>query len=352
MKVGFRGRLWLNLNARFTEVERNLLHQLHNFEVKGADSLGLLWVGDLDEDGRMKRRSFLGFTLPLAMAGRAVGASSDKPDLVFGVIADPQYADQPAKGSRFYRQSLGKLKEAIASLNREPLDFVVTLGDLIDNDLESFDAVMPIYKDLRVPHYPICGNHDFEVADADKPKVLAAMNLERAYYSKSVQSWRFVFLDGTEFGIWRHAMKDPRTAKAQALLKKLSAEGRRQAASYNAGIGEEQMAWLERELEQAKRAEQRVVIFNHYPVMPAAAPHNLWNAEELVAVIDRHDHIAAYMNGHNHAGSYVAKDHCHYLNFKGMVETESKTAYGVVRCFSDRLEIVGSGLEPNRELVC
>jgi 3',5'-cyclic AMP phosphodiesterase CpdA len=298
----------------------------------------------------MKRRSFLGVTLPLLAAGKSVGASLDPPELVFGVIADPQYADLPPKGSRFYRNSIGKLKAAIEHLNREPLEFVVTLGDLIDTDYKSFEPVMPLYEPLRVPHHPICGNHDFDVADDEKERVLAAMRLDESYYSRVHKSWRFIFLDGTELGVWRHAAADPRTKTAKALLKKLEAEGKPQAKPYNSGMGPEQMAWLKVELEAAKKAEQRVILFNHYPVIPAGNSHNLWNAEELVDLIDENDHVAAYMNGHNHAGNYGTHRHCHYINFKGMVETETQTAYGVVRCFDDRLEIVGSGIELNRDL--
>lgn len=298
----------------------------------------------------MKRRNFLKTTLPLAMAGRASAQLSDEPDVVFGVIADPQFADQAAVGTRFYRNSVAKLKEAIESLNREPLEFVVTLGDLIDNDLKSFETVMPLYQALRAPHHPICGNHDFSVADADKTKVLTAMKLEKAYYSEVKKSWRFLYLDGTELGVWRHAANDSRTAKSKQYLERLSAEKKPQAVSWNAGIGPGQMAWLKRELEAAKEAGQGVVVFNHFPVIPTGNAHNLWNAEEVVALLDQYPNVAAYMNGHNHVGNYGTHGKCHYVNFKGMVETEKKTAYGVVRCFADRLEITGSGLEPNRKL--
>jgi hypothetical protein len=34
-----------------------------------------------------------------------------------------------------------------------------------------------------------------------------------------------------------------------------------------------------------------------------------------------------------------------------MVETEKETAYAVVKCYPDRLEIEGCGLEPDRSLV-
>jgi hypothetical protein len=110
------------------------------------------------------------------------------------------------------------------------------------------------------------------------------------------------------------------------------------------------MAWLKTELEAANSKGQRVILFNHYPVIPIGDVHNLWNAEELVSLLGKYDNVAAYMNGHNHAGNYGTHAGCHYVNFKGMVETENQTAYGIVRCFSDRLEIEGSGLEPDREL--
>lgn len=298
----------------------------------------------------MKRRGFLKITLPLALSTVARAAPAAEPDLVFGVIADPQYADVETRDSRFYRNSLGKLEAAVTALNKQPLGFVATVGDLIDRDFKSFDAIMPIYAKLRHPHFPVCGNHDFEVADADKGKVLAAIGLEKPYYSVVRKSWRFIFLDGTDLAVWRHPADDPRTAAAKAMLKELQEKKVGGAQGYNAGIGPEQMKWIAEELDAAKAAGQRVIVFNHYPVIPAGNGHNLWNAAELVALFAKHTHIAAYMNGHNHAGNYGTHEGCHYVNFKGMVETEKQTAYAIVRCFPDRLEIEGYGLEPDREL--
>jgi len=298
----------------------------------------------------MKRRHFMKITLPLAIATGARAASPEEPDLVFGVIADPQYADAEPKGSRFYRNSLAKLDAAITDLNQRPLEFVTTLGDLIDRDFASFAKVMPLYAKLRHPHFPICGNHDFEVAEADKGKVLATMGLEKAYYSFSKGAWHFIFLDGTDMAVWRYPADDARTSAAKDALEKLSAAGEPQAQPWNAGIGAGQLDWLKLELDAAQAANRRVIVFNHYPAIPEKDEHNLWNAAELVSLLDKYPNIAAYMNGHNHAGNYGTHGSCHYVNFKGMVETVDETAYGIVRCFADRLEITGSGLEPDRKL--
>ena len=60
-------------------------------------------------------------------------ATSTTPLFSFGIVADPQYADIPARPemNRFYAESTKKLAAAIDAFNQENLAFVVTLGDLI-----------------------------------------------------------------------------------------------------------------------------------------------------------------------------------------------------------------------------
>lgn len=297
----------------------------------------------------MKRRTFLKITLPLASSGLVGAAEESKPELSFGVIADPQYADIEPTGTRFYRNSLNKLGACVEELNKQELSFVTTLGDLIDRDLASFDAVMPIYDKLLHPHIPVCGNHDFFVADGDKAKVLGKMKLQKPYDSKSIAGWRLIFLDGMDISVLRQPSGDPATGAAQKYMAELKQKGVKQAQVWNGGIGVEQMAWLEKELDAARVAKQRVILFNHFPVFPENI-HNLWNAEELVSLISKHKHVVAYMNGHLHTGNYIAHQGCHFMNFKGMVETEDQTAYAIVHCFPDRIEIQGYGLEAPRKL--
>jgi len=305
----------------------------------------------------MKRRQFLKLSLPislpLVMAGRGDAQSvqaDEQPSLTFGVIADPQYADYPAKGTRYYRNSIRKLQVAIKELNQQPLDFVVTLGDVIDRDFASFKAIMPLYDALKSPHRLVLGNHDFSVADEDKHRVMAAMGMKKNYYSEVRGDWRMIYLDGTEVSTFRYPKDDTRTAAAEQLLQKLKKSAVPQAAPWNEAIGKKQMAWLKQELDAAKVMRQRVIVFNHYPACPQGDAHNLWNADEVVELIAGYPHVAAYMNGHNHVGNYAEHKGCHYVNFKGMVETENTSAYAIVKCFDDRIEIDGIGAEPDREL--
>lgn len=303
----------------------------------------------------MKRRRFLVLSLKLSSATVLSGAeplssSESEPDLVFGVIADPQYADVPTKGTRFYRQSKAKLKVSIEALNQHPLDFAVTLGDVIDRDFINFQSMMDLYEGLTAPHRLVLGNHDFSVDDRDKKRVMAALGMKKSYYSEVRGNWRMIYLDGTEVSTFRYPKGDVRTVAAEQLRQKLKNEGVVQALPWNGALSKVQMDWLKEELDSAEAKQQRVVVFNHYPVLPAGDAHNLWNAEALVQLLSSYSHVVAYMNGHHHAGNYAKHQGCHYVNFKGMVETETSSAYAVVKCFADRLEIDGFESEPDRQL--
>jgi hypothetical protein len=67
-----------------------------------------------------------------------------QPKFSFAVLTDIQYGDQPTVGKRDYRASIGKLREAVAALNRQELKFAIQLGDLIDSKAEDLDPILVI----------------------------------------------------------------------------------------------------------------------------------------------------------------------------------------------------------------
>jgi manganese-dependent ADP-ribose/CDP-alcohol diphosphatase len=76
----------------------------------------------------------------------------------------------------------------------------------------------------------------------------------------------------------------------------------------------------------------------------------VWNAPEVLAVLDRHPHVVAWLNGHNHAGAFGERNGVSFVTLKGMVETAATTAYAITRFLPDRLILEGQGREPSREL--
>jgi 3',5'-cyclic AMP phosphodiesterase CpdA len=275
----------------------------------------------------------------------------DKPLIRFGVIADPQYADAEPwlELDRYHRNSPAKLSEAIEVLNGEELAFVVTLGDLIDRDWKSYDAILAVYENLRHESILLPGNHDFAVSPDRLDEVHARLGMPAAWHDFSRGDIRFVVIDGNEVSLFSTAEGHPRHTLAQQRLEALLASGADNAKPWNGSIGEAQYAWLEAVLEQAGAAGERVVVMGHYPLYPEN-DHNLWDAGRLVELFTRSGNVVAYLNGHNHAGNLGRSGTTWYVNFKGMVDTEAENTFAVVEVFADRIEITGHGREESRSL--
>ncbi|MBU1313073.1 MAG: metallophosphoesterase [Alphaproteobacteria bacterium] len=276
---------------------------------------------------------------------------SDSPLIRFGVIADPQYAPLPPNPAlnRHFEKSLGKLDEAIGVFNAHDLAFVVTLGDLVDRGYENFDAVLARYERLTHESILLPGNHDFLVAPEQLPEVHRRLSMPAPYHHFSRNGLRFVVIDGSEESLFAAPEGDPRRARAEARLAALEAAGALNAQTWNGGIGEAQFAWLSGVLVDAAAAGEKVVVLGHYPLYPDNA-HNLWDWQALVDLFDRSGNVLAYLCGHNHIGNLGHHGSTWYVNFTGMVDTETENTFAIAEIFPDRLEITGFGREESRAL--
>ncbi|NND31078.1 MAG: hypothetical protein HKN76_00715 [Saprospiraceae bacterium] len=280
-----------------------------------------------------------------APAGKSILNLSENGEVFpFGVIADCQYCSDPGQGVRKYAMSVGKLEACVRHFNQMNLKYVVHLGDFIDRDYESFSEVIPIYNSLRAKEYHVLGNHDFSVADEYKQKVPKLLDLKSRYYHFVVKDWRFVVLDGNDISFHAYAQHSEQYLRAETYY----ADNKITSPKWNGAISEMQLTWLEEQLRDAVLKDQKVIIYCHFPVFPDNQ-HNLWNAEDVLAIIDQYPCVKAYFNGHNHAGNYALHNGVHFVTFKGMVDTE-ETSYARVGVHFDRLEIKGFGREKSRTL--
>jgi 3',5'-cyclic AMP phosphodiesterase CpdA len=306
----------------------------------------------------LTRRAILKTGSAAALAGPLAGLTSVaaradvKTPFRFGVIADPQFAPIPntyGVPTRFYGNSIWKLAEAIDKLNQEDLEFVITLGDMIDRYWESFQYVLPLYDDLKHEKYFLLGNHDFNIPNEYLGSVVRTVGMPTAYYDFSKGGYRFIVLDGNDISLFAPPQGDPRRAQAEKRIAELKATNAPNAQGYNGSLGDKQFAWLEERIHDAVGAGQKIVIFNHYPVFPPH-PANAWDSERLVRLVCDSPNIVAYLNGHNHAGNYGETGGKHFLTFRGMVETPTDNAYAIVEVFTDRLEVKGFGIQESRTL--
>ncbi|ADO43691.1 metallophosphoesterase [Ketogulonicigenium vulgare] len=290
---------------------------------------------------------------PLMGATPAQAQAEARGPFRFGLITDPQYAPvvPNAAGVRFYANSLWKLDAAIADLNtHDDLEFVVTLGDIIDRHWESFSHILPVYDKSKHKNHFVLGNHDFDFVPEWLPSVVRTVGMPAPYYHFAVKGVRFIVLDGNDVSTFAPPVGDPRREVAAQRLAALREAGAPNAQSWNGSLSDEQMVWLEACLDAAEAADERVIILCHYPVFPANN-HNLWNDQEIVALLARYGNVMAYFNGHNHEGNYGENAGQHFVNFKGMVDTPDTTAYAIISVLDDRIEIEGFGREESRTLM-
>ncbi len=271
-----------------------------------------------------------------------------KPFFSFGIIADIQYADIDPAGSRFYRNSIDKLRDAVSTLKSDSVDFLINLGDMIDKDFASFKPVMKIIDSSGIKTYNIAGNHDYSIDSSYKKKIPFMSDPEGRYYSFSYQSFRFILLDGNDISTYKSDNKES-IKQGENLIARVKTSGEINGMDWNGGIGNNQLKWLTKQLEEAMLNNEKVFLICHFPVFPEST-HNLLNYKEVLSILEKHKNIIAWLNGHNHAGNYGNFNEIHCITFRGMVETENTNSYALVEVYNDKITISGYGREESRIL--
>ncbi len=269
-----------------------------------------------------------------------------EPYLKVGLIADPQYAEKPTSSKRHYSETLWKLEEAIDTFNYYNIDFIQNLGDIIDVKWESFDAVLPIYDKLKpgIENHQLLGNHEFSIDSTYFNGILERLSMSNFYYSYSKKGWRFIVLDATDYSYYSNSLHDHDIQQIDLYFEKT--KGQSNSYHWNSAIGIRQQKWLKQELDSAYLLEQKVILFSHMPLRPKNDPHNLWNANEIIDIIEQSSDVVAFINGHNHAGNHVFKNGIHYITVFGMVDT-GISSYGILEFYKDSLMLRGYGNQKN-----
>lgn len=297
----------------------------------------------------LTRRRFVGAAMTTTLVAPYISRGATSAGFEIGLVADAQYADVEPKGTRYYRASVSRLGEAVEHFNGRELGFCVHLGDLIDRAWKSFDEISKPLTSSRHRWHHLLGNHDFQVLDEQKQRVPDRLGMKARYGSFEYGGFRFLVLDTNDVSVYAHPAGSPMKESAERELARLQAAKVAQAKPWNGAIGPRQLGWMDRSCKDAQVNREKVIVLAHHPVFPAGG-HNVWNADEVLALVERHRHVVAWLNGHNHAGAFGERGGVPYVTMKGMVETAATTAFATARILPDRLVITGHGREPAREL--
>lgn len=272
---------------------------------------------------RVTRRDFLK-TSTAALAGLALPASqwthaATTKSLRFGLVTDSHFAEREPAGARFYRRSLAKMKECVALMNDERVDFLVELGDFKDQGnppaekqtLQFLARIEHEYSEFDGPRYHVLGNHDMD--SISKAQFLTAVQntdipAERSYYAFNKNGVHFVVLDanyrrdGSDYDHGNFKWTDPNLPRAE-------------------------LDWLKHDLAEA---EGPVIVFVHQR-LDGEGDVFVTNAEQVRTLLETSGKVLAVFQGHHHQGAINQINGIHYYTLKAMVEGSKRdqNAYAI-----------------------
>ena len=289
-------------------------------------------------------------TLIVLIVGCLINAafSQNDPIIRFGLIADVQYCDCETNGSRFYRNSLGKLESAVVDLNKQQVQFTINLGDLVDRNPEDMDAVLERQQVLDGEVYNTLGNHDYE-GISDNKKLFRKLGMPNDYYSFKKESWRFIMLNTNEIAAYSNMRGKKKEKELADMLENIHKRNRNNGKDWNGGVSNKQLKWLKKLLRKSQSNNENVLVFSHHPFYPAEGFTAL-NDQEVLDTVSEFSCVKGLISGHHHVGAFDFYEDIPCITVEGMVETKRENAYAIVDIYEDKLLISGEGRAKSYEL--
>ncbi|MBP3957018.1 metallophosphoesterase [Gemmata sp. G18] len=237
---------------------------------------------------------------PASCAGR-LAAGAPKKGVRVGLVTDLHYADKPAAGTRYYRETLDKLAEAAERFKKDEPAFVVELGDLIDaadaveTELKYLKRVDKEFAALAKDRHYVLGNHCVDTLT--KSEFLDAVGQKAAHGSFDRGGVHFVVLDACFRGDGKPY-------------------GRKNSKWNDANVPADQLDWLKEDL---KGTDKPVVVFAHQR-LDVANDYGVKNAADVRKVLEGSKKVRAVFQGHSHKNDYKDIGGVHYCTLVAMIE--------------------------------
>jgi alkaline phosphatase len=231
----------------------------------------------------------------------AAEVAPEKPAVRLGLLTDIHYADIPAANNRYYRDSLAKVRTAIARFNDASLSTLVFLGDLVDTGpdvkteigfVKTIDAELRKFKGDR--HY-VLGNHCIwsltkqEFADATGAKLVP--------YSFDRGGFHFIVLDAC--------------FRADGV-----AYGRKNNDWKDTDIPKDQQQWLAADLAATAK---KTIVFVHQR-LDVEGDYGVKQQKAVRKILEESGKVLAVLMGHSHKNDYRQIAGIHYCVLRAVIE--------------------------------
>jgi alkaline phosphatase len=268
------------------------------------------------------RRAFLqngALCLAGFSAGRVLAAdASSMPVKRIGLMTDLHYGDKQPTKTRFYREALGKLDEAVAFFNREKPDVVVELGDFIDQaesveqEIGWLKTMEQHYTALPMPRHYVLGNHC----------VGTLTKAEFAEHTKAAGGHAAFEAGGVTFLILDACYREDGTPYQ-----------RKNFNWQDSNLPAPELSWLESEL---GKAGGPVIVFAHQRLDNNPA-HAVRNAAAARALLEKSGKVLSVFQGHSHKNDYQQIKGVHYTTLVAMIEGSGleNSGYAMLEIMAD-----------------
>jgi len=255
---------------------------------------------------RLGRRAFLQNGTVLLTAAVTVNTSSlfadeGKERLRIGLITDLHHADKPSAGTRHYRETLGKLAEAATQFEKDKVNFVVELGDLIDaadsveTEQRYLKTINREFSAISKDRHYVLGNHCVDTLT--KAEFLGGREHDKTYYSFDRGDFHFVVLDA-------------------CFRNDGEPYGRKNSMWNDANIPAAEVEWLQADL---KSTSKKSIVFAHQR-LDVSNDHGVKNCPEVQKILEESGKVLAVFQGHSHQNDLKDIGGIHYCTLVAMVQ--------------------------------
>lgn len=252
-------------------------------------------------------------------AAMQIESEAKIPTLKFGLVTDIHHADKDPAGTRYYRESIGKLREAVKAFKKSQPRFVVALGDVID----AADEVETEKRYLKQVHHVlttapgenhyVLGNHC--VHTLMKEEFLGEVGQQKSAYSFDESGYHFVILDS-------------------CFRSDGQPYGRNNFTWTDANIPDEQLEWLKADL---AATDLETIVFVHQR-LDEAEQYSVKNARQVRAILEQSAKVRVVFQGHSHENSLQEIGGIQYCVLAAMIEGSGaeNNGYSNVEIFEDQ----------------
>ena len=242
--------------------------------------------------------------------------------LSLGLLTDVHYADKDTRGSRAYRDSLLKGKEAAEFFKSKKPVAIVCLGDLIDaapsveTEISYLTAICKVLDVAGIPRHHVLGNHCVATLNKEEFFENAGSANKTGHYSFDLRGNHFVVLDA-------------------CYNSKMEPYGRNNFVWHDSNLTPEEIAWLKKDLAENKLP---TVVFTHQRLdVDRPNKHAIKQSGEVRKILENSKQVRAVFQGHSHKNELEEVNGIPYCTLAAMVEGKGieSSSYSLLRFFDD-----------------